>query len=387
MRYGFMKVVFGLVILFSTLQLQAQNDSLDNYVQRLKLSKAAGGSETAFMSIGSDFLYAQEYFEAGNFSSAAYSFEAILRKEKDHPYATYQLAVALLKQKDPYKTQYANTLLANAFKLQPNLRQRYDKEFSQEKNGQGKITPVANQPTNQQTQAPADATGLDEFIQQIKYARSTGGVLTAMLSAGLDAFYGIEYYEVGDYRSAETNFGLSLAKDPANPFVNYLQAVSLAAQGKSNEAKPFFEKAVAAVPALQQRFNQDVSTANKIWKEKEDAKVIKTSPAAPVKYGGKLVYGNYTCHVSVWNGPNISPAYRQDYKGYFALKKDGTYRWLDDGVTGRFSYDAKTGTVTWLSGEFKTSLKKIGKFKTDGKYATITIEMAENYKWNCGCKL
>jgi hypothetical protein len=41
-------------------------DELDLYVAKLKQSKASGGSETAFMSAGSDFLYGQEYFESKN---------------------------------------------------------------------------------------------------------------------------------------------------------------------------------------------------------------------------------------------------------------------------------------------------------------------------------
>ena len=48
--------------------------------------------------------------------------------------------------------------------------------------------------------------------------------------------YGIEHYERNAFDSAASNFRLALAKDAANPFVNYLLAVSLAAMGEEEEA-------------------------------------------------------------------------------------------------------------------------------------------------------
>jgi hypothetical protein len=98
-----------------------------------------------------------------------------------------------------------------------------------------------------------------------------------------------------------------------------------------------------------------------------------------------LLYGNYTCHVSVWNGPNVSPAYRFDYKGYFALKKEGSYRWLDDGATGKFTYNATTGELKWLSGYFKGFKPQITRYQTGDKTAQITITFSDTYRWECGC--
>ncbi len=233
--------------------------------------------------------------------------------------------------------------------------------------------------------AAGEKTGLDTYIEQIKYSHNTSGAATGMFTPGLDAFYGIEYFENGEFSSAETSFSLSLSKDQDNPYVNYLKAVSMAAQGKANEAKTFLVKAAAADASLNNRFIEDAASAAEKWKKQQEVKTIKPAPSQPAKYGGKLVFGNYTCHVSVWNGPNVSPAYRFDYKGYFALKKDGSYRWLDDGATGKFSYNAVTGQLNWLSGYFKGLKPIITRYQSGDKTAQITISFSDNYRWECGC--
>jgi hypothetical protein len=388
MRFLLKKVTGIILLACFTISVNAQTDSLENYVNRLKHSSATGGKETAFLSIGSDFMYAQEYFESGNFSSAEYSFMTIVRKEKDHPYANYQLAISLLKQNDPNKTKLAQDYLAKAFSKVPALKDRYKKDFPAA-NDDIAGSAGSDSPINNNVEAtPVEATkadGLDAYIERIKFSRSNSGAATSMLSAGLDAFYGIEYFENGEFGSAETSFSLSLAKDGANPYVNYLKAVSLAAQGKIAESKAFLAKAVAADATLNDRFKNDTARATEKWNKKQEAKTVKSSPSKPVKYGGSLLFGNYTCHVSVWNGPNVSPAYRYDYKGYFALKKDGSYRWLDDGATGKFSYNSATGELTWLSGYFKGFQPKITQYQTGTKTAQITISFSDSYRWECGC--
>ncbi len=105
MSFLYQKLTLALLLICGTNFVHAQIDSLDNYIKRLRLSQASGGSETAFLSTGSEFLYGQDYFDAGNYSSAASYFQSIIRKEKDHPYANYQLAIALLKQNDPEKAK------------------------------------------------------------------------------------------------------------------------------------------------------------------------------------------------------------------------------------------------------------------------------------------
>ncbi|GAB2551114.1 hypothetical protein [Rufibacter soli] len=382
-------LLLACLLFFSCAQVSAQNapDELEAYVQKLKSSKITGGNETAFMSIGSDFLYAQEYFEAGNYSSAAAGFMAILRRQKDHPFSNYQLAIALLRQNEPEKAKQAQQFLNQAFALTPSLKERYAKDMPQSASTDttNPPTPTPKDPEQPKKDAPASSNqGLAAYIARIKHSNATRGKETEMFSPGQEAHSGIEYYEAGEFGSAETRFNLSLARDANNPYVNYLAAVSLAAQGKP--ADRFYQKAIAGDASLQNQYAADVAKATAEWNRKLEAKAPKTSPATKVVHGGPLVFGKYTCHQSIWNGPNTTPAYRFDYKGYFELKKDGTYRWLDDGGTGRYSYNAKTGGITWLSGPMKGQAPISSKYQPSPTVPQVTVQFSENYRWECGCK-
>jgi tetratricopeptide (TPR) repeat protein len=379
-------LLVGALLLCMTQLYAQQTNDLDAYIKRLRHSLATGGSETGFLSVGSDFLYAQDYLEAGNFSSAEYSFAGIVRAHPEHAFANYQYAVSLLKQKDPEKTKLAQQFFQKAIELEPSLKARYEKDVPGQASAEPKkpATP-ANRPAEAAPAKPETiATGLDAYISQLKHSYATGGKETQMFAPGQEAIQGILYYEKGEFSSAETRFSLSLSVDPENPYANYLKAVSLAAQGKETEAKSFYQKALAGDKALAARYSGDVASGKTKWNKLQASKQVKTTPAKKVTYGGALVNGNYVCDQSVWNGPNVSPAYRNDYKGYFALKKDGTYRWLDDGGTGKYSYNAKTGAITWLSGPMKGKGPKASKYQKGTTVAQVTVEF-NGFSWNCGC--
>jgi tetratricopeptide (TPR) repeat protein len=364
-------LLFATVLLLLVItQKSFAQDDLDNYINRLKKSEAAGGSETAFLSAGSYFLYGQGYFENKNYSSAVSSFGDAVKKDPDNAYANYQLAISLIRQNDQYKTQLAQEYLQKAFSVNPSLKDRYAKDV----------------PTTKAT-IKKNAPGLEGFIEKLKYSRSTGGKETEMNSAGLDAMYGIEYYEANKYDNAEIRFRQSLAKDADNPYVNYLMAVSLAAQNKQTEAKAYLNKAVSGNASLGSRFQKEAAKAKTSWDKQVKSKQIKTTPSTKIKPGGQLVFGNYTCHQTIWNGPNISPAYRFDYKGYFQLRADGTYRWLDDGEEGRYSYDPATGVFKWLSGYFAASKPKLTTYVVQPSgNGQATVNFTDSYRWECGCK-
>src|SRR5688572_9787022 len=89
---------------FILLSLASQNalsqeglDPITTYYNKLKESKARGGEETAFLSVGSDMLYALEYFEAKKYDNAVYSFRAILLREPENAYANFLFGVSLAK--------------------------------------------------------------------------------------------------------------------------------------------------------------------------------------------------------------------------------------------------------------------------------------------------
>jgi tetratricopeptide (TPR) repeat protein len=385
-----LKLILVCALVLCTIQLYAQetNDELDAYIKRLKQSMATGGSETAFMSVGSDFLYAQDYLEAGNYASSEYSFARIVREHPEHAFANYQYAVSLLKQKDPEKAKLAQQFFQKAIELNSSLKARHERDVPAQAASESKkpATPANNNHPAETAPATAEnaATDLDAYIAQLKHSYATGGKETQMFAPGQEAIQGILYYEKGEFSSAETRFSLSLSVDAENPYANYLKAVSLAAQGKDAEAKPFYQKAIAGDKALAARYTGDVASGKATWKKLQASKEVKTTPASKVTYGGALVYGNYVCDQSVWNGPNVSPAYRHEYKGYFALKKDGTYRWLDNGGTGRYSYNGKTGVITWLSGPMKSKAPKVSKFQNGTSVAQVTVDF-NGVTWQCGC--
>jgi tetratricopeptide (TPR) repeat protein len=378
-------LLVGALLLCMTRLYAQQTNDLDAYIKQLRLSLATGGSETGFLSVGSEFLYAQDYLEAGNFSSAEYSFASIVRAHPEHAFANYQYAVSLLKQKDPEKAKLAQQYFQKVIELEPSLKARYEKDVPAQAAEPKKPATPANRPPEAAPAKPETiAKGLDAYISQLKHSYATGGKETQMFAPGQEAIQGILYYEKGEFSSAETRFSLSLSVDPENPYANYLKAVSMAAQGKETEVKPFYQKALTSDKALAARYSGDVASGKTKWNKLQASKQVKTTPAKKVTYGGALVYGNYVCDQSVWNGPNVSPAYRNDYKGYFALKKDGTYRWLDDGGTGKYSYNAKTGAITWLSGPMKGKGPKASKYQKGTTVAQVTVEF-NGFSWNCGC--
>jgi hypothetical protein len=374
--------LFFIVLLFSIGQAFAQDD-LDNYINRLKKSQATGGSETAFMSAGSDFMYGQDYFEAKSYDMAAMYFARAQKADSANPYFNYQLAIALLKQNDQYKAQEAQLYLQKAFALNASLKKRFAAGVPQATN-----TNPIKQVAQTENKVPAEnkkvtAQGLKAYIEELKYSRATSGPKTAMFTSGQEVMYGWDYYEAGDYASAEQRFWFAVQKGGEDIYANYLLGVSLAAQGK--EASQYLARAFTGDAQLKELYNKDVAAAKTIYQQKEAAKKPVVKAAEPKKIGGKLTFGNYVCKQIVWNGPNANPQFSYKPEGYFRLKADGTYRWLDDGPTGRYSYDPKTGNIKWLSGYLAGFTIPSSVFQPNAKVSQITISFSDTYRWECGC--
>jgi predicted Zn-dependent protease len=370
----------SIVFLCSFLSAHAQ-DALDQYVNRLRRSEASGGSETAFLSVGSTFLYGQGYFEKKDYSLANMYFMQAYQKDSTNAFVNYQIAASLLKQNDKYKTEEAKKYLQNAFRMNPALKSTFEKEFPALSTKQ-----PANNNTNNNNNVNNNAPkGLTKYIDELKYSRSTGGNKTAMLSPGLDVLYGYEFFEKGDMELAAIRFKQAVQKNPDDVYANYLLGLSLNAQGLKQEATPYLNKAFAGDANLKKQFTSDLAIATASYNKLKDSKKIKPTPAAAPVYGGKLVFGNYTCTETVWNGPDAAQPYSFPQKGYFELKADGTYRWLDNGKTGKYSYDAKTGNIKWLSGYLSDMQAKTSQYQGNKDIPQITVNFSTDYRWECGC--
>jgi hypothetical protein len=119
---------------WATVPAAETRDVLDAYVARLRADAAGPRRETGFLSAGSDFLYGQEYFEAGNYGAAERSFRNVVRKDERNAFAHYQLAVAMLQQGDATKRGEAQTHADTAFRLEPALKERFPRDTSGRKN-------------------------------------------------------------------------------------------------------------------------------------------------------------------------------------------------------------------------------------------------------------
>lgn len=116
----------------------------------------------------------------------------------------------------------------------------------------------------------------------------------------------------------------------------------------------------------------------------------KSAGFAPMA-NAQLVYGDYACTLSAFDAAsrrlNFTP------KGTIQFNANGTYRYLEGGPgTGRYTYDAATKQVIWLTGYFAEHGQPKTSFSIDDKAAQLSIEFAAPtgtstpaQTWNCGC--
>lgn len=370
---------FAVILLFaaSFCTLANAQDPLDQYLLRLRRSQASGGSETGFLSVGSTFLYGQDYYEKKEYDLAAMYFQQAYQKDSTNAFVNYQLAAALLRQNNQYKTAEAQTYWQNALRLNPGLQARLAREFPN-------LLKAAQKPATPQQ----PLTGLAAYIDALRYSQATGGSRTAMNAPGLDVLYGLGYYEKGDYDLAALRLRQAVAKDPDDVYAAYLLAVSLMAQDQIREGSKYLASAIKSDPSLAQSADADINAARAKFQQKQKEK---QPPLAqndkPKAKGGKLVYGTYVCTHTVWRGAGVNGGFAPpEQKGSFTLFANGTYRWLDNGGSGRFGYDAGTGSLTWLSGPLAEKQVQSSGFQPGKNIAQITFNFTEDYRWECGCK-
>jgi len=395
-NHYFSLTVFSFVTFLSAHAFSQGSDPITDYYNKLKDSKAKGGAETAFLSVGSDMLSALEYFEAKNYSSASYSFNAVLRRDPDNPYANYLYGVSLVKTGNE---RDARPYIEKAVQIMPSLTEPA-KAYLTEPAPPAKVliseaaAPAINVPDGNN----AGLDPISAYYERLKSSKLKGDAETAFLSIGNDMLGAFEYFEAQKFDYASWRFEAILKKEPENPYANFLYGVSLAKLGKGSVAKPYIEKSARIMPALNDLAKSQISKIEaqqpKPLPGSADEKVTaaKPVPAASAKSstdpkaGGKLVLGSYVCDYQQYQGNNgFGAAYKSVYQGYFLLKADGTYRWLDNGGTGKYSYDVKTGKITWLSGHMKTIAPQSTTFTDGQKVASIKVKFSDNYTWGCGC--
>ncbi len=242
------------------------------------------------------------------------------------------------------------------------------------------------------------ADELDRYVERLKMDKKGPLKETGFLTAGSDFLYGQEYFEAKNYFSAVGYFRDAVRKQEDNAFANYQLAISLIKQkdaDKAKEAQEYLNTAFRLNADLKERYTRDVLPTDHIvitpTTKKTDIPSNKTKNEEAIitintNFDNALVYGEYKCSQSIWNGPNKSPAYSFKDKGYFTLRANGTYKWLDNGETGKYKYDAKKGTIEWLSGYLASAAPKSTQYKINKETTQMTINFTDSYRWECSCK-
>lgn len=235
---------------------------------------------------------------------------------------------------------------------------------------------------------------LSSYMAYIKAAYEKRSAETSMGTIGYEMVYGLESFEAKSYDYASWRFETILRMDNNHAMSHYLLGLCQLAMGKEDLGKMSLDKAIAMVPGLKERRDGDIALYSKKQapktaavpnEKKEPVPAKKAEKPAAERAVGPLVFGNYSCHYQQYQGAGAIVAYKSIPQGYFRLNANGTYRWLDNGETGNYKYDAKTGKITWLSGYFAKSKPVSTRYIGGEKVASIKVEMRENYTWGCGC--
>ena len=106
-------------------------------------------------------------------------------------------------------------------------------------------------------------------------------------------------------------------------------------------------------------------------------------PAAPATKGagGRLVPGAYAC--TRW----LAPGQTQPPVGTITLLVGGTYRWLSNGGGGRYSYDAASGALKFLTGPIADKLPKKVEYRVNQRTSQIDLNFGYGVDWSCGHNL
>ncbi|WP_133256867.1 hypothetical protein [Hymenobacter edaphi] len=122
----------------------------------------------------------------------------------------------------------------------------------------------------------------------------------------------------------------------------------------------------------------------------------RTEAEAAAKAGGprmtapmasaQLIYGDYSCTQNAWDAAGK----RMNFiaKGVIQLNANGTYRYLDGNTTGRYTYDAVTRQLTWLTGYFAERGAAKTTFSVVEKAGQLDLELntgTGTQNWSCGC--
>ena len=98
-------------------------------------------------------------------------------------------------------------------------------------------------------------------------------------------------------------------------------------------------------------------------------------------------FGSYACTYDYWVGPPAARQRASEKKGSLLLRRDGSYRYQDNGEDGRYRYDQATRAITWLTGPLAAMRPERTTFRRNVKTAQVDIRQRGDYAWSCGIDL
>ncbi len=236
-----------------------------------------------------------------------------------------------------------------------------------------------------------EAPSAQAAISALKQAGAARTGETAMFTPGNHTLYGLEYLENKQYVESTWRFRDALGVDPDYALAHYLLGQAYINLKQFDEARKSLEKAAQLSPQYQAEVNTQLTKLNEAKQaaakpkptQKSSAKApakpasanpkkagpAKAPPKAP-RYFKSPPMGKYLCDHIRWDVGERRIKF--DYKGYFLLKSNGTYRWIDDGPIGRYQFNAKTREVKFLSGHLAQP-GLVAKFGTDADGQTPEI--------------
>ncbi|WP_165699471.1 tetratricopeptide repeat protein [Hymenobacter jejuensis] len=179
------------------------------------------------------------------------------------------------------------------------------------------------------------------------------------------------YVQLGKAEKARTELAKAVElnpayRDEANGYLAQLDAAVAA----SAPAAPASPGAVNPAPAA------------------APAPAVRASPATPAPtgrtVGGPLLLGVYACDAGHWDVSERRM--KSDPKGALTLGANGQYQYM--GQAGKYSYNAATGGLTFLSGYFTKGSPTTAKFSPGERVAQVDITFQTSngkLEWSCGC--
>lgn len=283
------------------------DQKIQTAVKAAEASWNATSPDKSYLSEGNAMQYGLDYLKAGNYTSASWSFEEVLKKNSNNAYANFFMGCIKLGLNNKAA---ANQYLEKAAGLDASLKQNVAVLAAE----------AGAKPNNSD---PKHAQSGTADTKQTNASRDTKPAAQADLN----------HYKVGDkveVMHADGWWPGVVTKVEGENKSVYV-TVDYSFQGSKYNASFFYN---GVRPA----------TGN-------------TATYQPAnKPGNALVYGDYT--LSRGLGLSATPV------GFFTMYADGTYKYFD--VKGTYTYSAATGVITWKSGTFYNWGKNTSTF-TRGK--------------------